>query len=56
MKLADVDLEELILALGSERSAWVATAKQEGRQLTETELVTICVLHALANSLRRISQ
>jgi hypothetical protein len=35
MKLAEIDIDQLVLALGKERSAWVKLKTEEKRQLTE---------------------
>lgn len=53
MKLADVDVEELISSLRTERSAWINAAHEEKRPPTDIERTTMCVLHALENVLRR---
>jgi hypothetical protein len=53
MKLADVDVHELVKALGAERSAWIKIPKQEGRRETDAEKITICVLAALEHALGR---
>ena len=47
MKLADVDVHELVKALHMERSAWIKNPKDEGRRETEAEKITICILAAL---------
>jgi hypothetical protein len=47
LKLADIDVYELVDALGMERIALVNAAKEEGRRPTDAERVTICVLRAL---------
>jgi hypothetical protein len=51
-KLGDIDVYELVGALGKERSALANSAKQEGRRTTDTERVTICVLQALELALK----
>jgi hypothetical protein len=51
MKLADVDVYQLVRALGMERSAWIDAAREEGRKTTDAEKVTICVLSALERAL-----
>jgi len=53
MKLADVDVHELVKALGMERSAWIKIPKEEGRRETDAEKTTICVLAALEHALAR---
>lgn len=53
MKLAEVDVFELVHALAVERSAWTNVAKEEGRRLTEAEKTTICVLAALEHALSK---
>jgi hypothetical protein len=55
MKLADVEVEELVRALGMERSAWIDVASKENRRHTEPERVTICVLGALERALARLN-
>jgi hypothetical protein len=51
-KLADIDVYELVDALGMERTALVNAAKEEGRRPTDAERVTICVLQALERALK----
>jgi hypothetical protein len=51
-KLADIDVYELVDALGMERTALVNAAKEEGRRSTDAERVTICVLQALERALK----
>jgi hypothetical protein len=46
-KLADIDVYELVDALGMERTALVSAAKEEGRRPTDAERVTTCALRAL---------
>jgi hypothetical protein len=53
MKLAEMDVDVLITALGWERSRWIALKTEENRQLTESEKVTVCVLSALEHALKR---
>jgi hypothetical protein len=52
MRLADINVDELVEALGKERSRWIDVAKEEGRQHTDAERVTICVLSALQHALQ----
>ena len=52
LKLADIDVYELVDALGMERTALVNAAKEEGRRSTDAERVTICVLQALERALK----
>ena len=47
MKLADIDVDELVRELGSERKAWFNLAKKENRELRDAERATVCVLAAL---------
>ncbi len=47
MKLADVDVHELVKALHMERSEWIKNPKDQGRRETEAEKITICMLAAL---------
>lgn len=47
MKLADIDVDELVRELCSERSAWIKVAREEKRQLAESERTTVCLLAAL---------
>ena len=54
MKLGDVDVDELIRALGAERSEWIENAGQEKRRHTEAERITMCVLAALQRALERL--
>jgi hypothetical protein len=56
MKLADVDVYELVHALGMERSAWIDAAKGENRRNTEAERITICVLAALERALKNAAR
>jgi hypothetical protein len=55
MKLVDVEVEELVRALGMERSAWIYIASKENRRHTEPERVTICVLGAFERALERLN-
>jgi hypothetical protein len=55
-KLADIDVYELIRALGMERSAWINAATEENRRTTEAEMITICVLSALEHALSRAAE
>jgi hypothetical protein len=55
MKFADVEIHDLVRALGQERSAWINLATEQKRPHTEAERVTICVLAALKNVLARLS-
>lgn len=55
MKLADVDVGELVRALGKERSAWIKLKTDEKRQLTESEKATVCMLAALEHILSNIA-
>jgi hypothetical protein len=56
VKLADVEIDELIRALGSERSAWINQASEKGHRHTEAERVTICVLAALEHALAKMGE
>jgi hypothetical protein len=56
MKLGDIEIDDLVRALGQERSAWIKLADEEKRRHTETERVTICVLSALEHALARVSR
>jgi hypothetical protein len=49
MKLAYIDVDEVIPALGKERSKWIGVATKEKRQTTDAERTTICLLAALEN-------
>jgi len=49
MKLADIDVDEIVRALGKERSKWIDVATKETRQTTDAERTTICLLAALEN-------
>jgi hypothetical protein len=49
MKLADIDVDEVIRALGKERSKWIGVATKEKRETTDAERTTICLLAALEN-------
>jgi hypothetical protein len=51
-KLADIDVYELVHALGMERTALVNAAKEEGRRPTDAERVTTCALRALERALK----
>ena len=51
-KLADIDVYELVDALGMERTALVNAAKEEGRRPTDAERVTTCALRALERALK----
>ncbi len=52
LKLADIDVYELVDALGVERTALVNAAKEEGRRPTDAERVTTCALRALERALK----
>jgi hypothetical protein len=52
LKLADIDVYELVDALGMERTALVNAAKEEGRRPTDAERVTICAFRALERALK----
>lgn len=54
MKLADIDVADLVRALGIERSAWITTASEENRRHTDAERVTISVLAAVEGALKRL--
>ena len=45
--LGEIKLDDLVKALGRERSAWIASAAEEKKQSTEAERATICFLAAL---------
>jgi hypothetical protein len=55
MKLADIDVDEVIRALGKERSKWIDVATKEKRQTTDAERTTICLLAALENVFSNMS-
>ena len=55
MKLADIDVDELVRALGKERSKWIDAASEEKRRSTEAEKATICMLAALEHVLSNIA-
>jgi hypothetical protein len=52
LKLADIDVYELVDALGMERTALVNSAKEEGRRPTDAERMTICALRAIERALK----
>jgi hypothetical protein len=54
MKLADIDLHELHEALRTERSAWITAPREEGRDQTDAERITMCVLFALEHVLEKV--
>lgn len=56
MKLSDIDVEDLVHALGMERSAWINAARDERRQPTEAERITICILSALEHAIRAAAE
>jgi hypothetical protein len=51
-KLADIDVYELVDALGMERTALVNAAKEGGRRPTDAERVTTCALRAFERALK----
>jgi hypothetical protein len=55
MKLADMDIGELVLALGQERSNWIKLKTEEHRELTQPEKTTVCMLAALEHVLSNIA-
>jgi DNA invertase Pin-like site-specific DNA recombinase len=55
MKLGDLDLNDIIDALGMVRSDWIKIQKEENRRLTDADRVTVCVLAALEQALRRLA-
>ena len=56
MKLADIEINDLIKALRSEQSAWIMIAKEEGRSHSEAEKTTLCMLSALSRALSKLPQ
>jgi len=52
LKLTDIDVYELVNALGVERTALANAARAEGRRSTDAERVTICVIEALERALK----
>jgi hypothetical protein len=54
MKLADMEIDDLVRALGHERSAWINIASEEKRRHTEAERVTISLLAALEHALATV--
>jgi hypothetical protein len=57
MKLADVDVCELVRALGKEEhSAWIKLKTDQKRQLTEAEKATVCMLAALEHVLSNVAR
>lgn len=52
MKLADLEVEDVIAALRKERSEWIEVAGREKRRHTEAELTTMCLLAALEHVLQ----
>jgi hypothetical protein len=52
LKLADVDVYELVKALGMERTALDNAAKEQGRRPTDAERMTICTLRALERAFK----
>jgi hypothetical protein len=54
MKLADIEIDELILAIETVQQEWINTSKEEKRQATDAEVVTMCFLHALAHVFRKL--
>jgi hypothetical protein len=55
MKLADIDVDELAHALGIERNGWINLAKDEKREHTDAERVTVCILAALEHALKAVA-
>jgi hypothetical protein len=47
MRLAELDIDDVIEALKKERAEWISVAKNESRSNTEAERVTICFLLAI---------
>jgi hypothetical protein len=47
MRLADLEIDDVIDALKKERAEWISVAKQEARSNTEAERITICFLLAI---------
>lgn len=47
MRIADLELDDLVDALRAERSKWISAAPNEGRGPTDAERVTICLLAAM---------
>jgi hypothetical protein len=54
MKLADIDIDDLILATETIQQEWISAPKEERRQAAEAEVVTMCILHALGGVFRHI--
>jgi hypothetical protein len=42
VRLADIDVDELVKALHMERSTWIKAPKEQGRRETDAEKLTIC--------------
>ncbi len=55
MKLADVEIDELVRVLQKVRSGWINVANEERRLHTEAEKVTICILAALEQTLGHLT-
>ncbi len=51
MRLADLEIDDVIDALKKERAEWISVAKQETRSNTEAERITICFLLAIERAL-----
>ncbi len=51
MRLADLEIDDVIDALKKERAEWISVAKQEARLNTEAERITICFLLAIERAL-----
>jgi hypothetical protein len=51
MKLNELDVDDIIGALRTERSKWINVAEQEKRRHTESEKTTMCLLAAIEHVL-----
>jgi hypothetical protein len=55
MKLAEIDIGQLILEFETEQQQWSDIRTVEKRPLSDVELVTICMLQAFTRILKRIN-
>jgi hypothetical protein len=54
MKLADIQIDDLILAIETVQQEWINSYREEKREPTDIEQVTVFVLHATAGVFRKV--
>jgi hypothetical protein len=54
MKLGDIDISALIIAIDTEKAKWMMRPDRDSKPLTDVENATIGMLYALSNALREV--